>query len=201
MNQSNEISYLLLLNQIQALWNEEFNQKLDLGKYSKWALNLTPSKLISMLSAIGLYGRLSPQYPDIDTIQMLDDRQGLDELLGIKLTLNQEQQQALSFLEKLFSTYRVAEFTIPFEYSKESPHFVDNVNWAMNLTHSDLFGVIWHVGGFGIRNRYKGTMNSINDYHPRAQECLICMMRVAQREATYYRLGGKRFPLREQPII
>ncbi|NET78301.1 hypothetical protein [Okeania sp. SIO1F9] len=87
----------------------------------------------------------------------------------------------------------------PFDYSKRSPHFAENVNWAINLTSSDLFGIIWHLGGFGIRfpSYAKNSGKSINSYHCRAQECLICLMRVAQGQLTYYQLGGERFPLRE----
>jgi len=204
MNPSNDLTYQLLSNQIQLLWNEEFSRELGFGKYSNWALNITSSQIIPMLSAIGRYGRVGEKCPDIDTKQIWYNSQrielGLDEILGIKLFLNQEQQAALSFLGHFVDDCR--NYTIPFEYSEESPQFVENVSWIMNPTSSDLFGIIWHLGLFGSRfERYiysdENIPTCINGYTPRAQEPLICLMRVAQKQPTCYHCGGDRYPLRE----
>lgn len=96
------LGQVLLSNQIQLLWNEEFSRELGLGKYSSWALNITSSQIIPLLLAIGQYGRAGEQCPDIDTKQIWYNshgiERGLDEILGIKLFLNQEQQSALSFV-------------------------------------------------------------------------------------------------------
>jgi hypothetical protein len=196
MNPSNDLAYSLLLNQIQILCNEEFSRKLGFGKYSSWMLNTTSSQIIPMLSAIGHYGRSGLQCPDIDTKPMLSGHR-IDE--NIKLSLNQEQQNALIFLGYYYLNRWKLPIPIPIEYSEESPYFIENTNWIINPTSSDLFGVIWHIGGFGCRFE-RHSMNlpdSINGFSPRAQECLICLMRVAQGQLTYYQLGGKRFPLRE----
>jgi hypothetical protein len=69
----------------------------------------------------------------------------------------------------------------------------------MGLTSSDLFGIIWHVGGFASRSVAEPIRDSINDYSysEKWQEPLICLMRVAQGQLTYYQLAGKQFPLRE----
>lgn len=197
MNQSNTTIYQLLDDQINNLLNEKFAKKLSLGKYSSWALDLNAAKIIPMLSAIGEYGKAGIQCPDIDTRPILSGK-GLNSL-GIILPLNEEQQKALNFLGNYFGSQD--KFSLPFDYSKQSPNFAENVNWAINLTSSDLFGIIWHLGGFGIRRTPlygNNSEKSINSYHYRAQECLICLMRVAQGQLTYYQLGGKRFPLREQ---
>jgi hypothetical protein len=200
MNDFNEMTYELIASQVQDLLNEKFTQKLELGKYSKWALNLTQYEIVPILAAIGQYGRFSAPFPDINTEPMFAG-QGLDQILDIKFWLSQEQLNALAFLASLYrnsfnSSY--SRLTIPFEYNKESPNFSENVAWAMELTSSDLFGIVWHVGGFSTRNFYKKNLkNCINDYHPRAQECLICLMRVAQGQPTYYQLGGERYSLRE----
>ncbi|NES66995.1 MAG: hypothetical protein F6K24_17955 [Okeania sp. SIO2D1] len=196
MNQSNTTIYQLLDYQINNLLNEKFAKKLSLGKYSSWVLDLTAAQIIPMLSAIGEYGKAGIQCPDIDTRPILSGK-CLDSL-GIILPLNEEQQKALNFLGNYF--WRQDKLSPPFDYSKRSPHFAENVNWAINLTSSDLFGIIWHLGGFGIRfpSYAKNSEKSINSYHYRAQECLICLMRVAQGQLTYYQLGGQRFPLREQ---
>lgn len=188
------------MNQIQTLLDEEFTQKLELGKYSRWALNLTPSEIIPMLAAIGQYAKLSALCPYINTEPMFSGY-GLDQISDIKLWLTQEQLNALSFLTSIYdSRLDRSKRAIPFEYSKESPHFSENVSWAIELTRSDLFGILWHVGGFSARYYYKKHLeNCINHYHPRAQECLICLMRVAQGQATYYQLAGERYPLREHP--
>jgi len=205
MEQSNEIVYQNLVNQIQPLLNEKFIQELKLGKYSSWAIDLMPAMIIPMLSAIGEYGKLSPPCPNINMRSLMDDRKSLDDqLLGVKLWINEEQKKALSFLVQLFLVQICREryedkFTIPFEYSKESPDFTENVNWAMGLTSSDLFGIIWHVGGFASRSVAEPIRDSINDYSysEKWQEPLICLMRVAQGQLTYYQLAGKQFPLRE----
>ena len=198
----NEITYELIASQIQDLLNEEFARELELGKYSKWASNLTQHEIVPILAAIGQYGKFSAPFPDINTEPMFAG-QGLDQILEIKFWLSQEQLNALRFLASLYRNRldrSWARLSIPLEYSKESPHFSENVAWAMELTSSDLFGIFWHVGGFSTRNYYKKNLkNCINDYHPRAQECLICLMRVAQGQPTYYQLGGKRYSLREHP--
>jgi hypothetical protein len=200
MGQSNETIYQLLTNQIQTLLNEEFIRELELGKYSKWAIELTSSEIISILSAIGEYGKLGNTCPDIDTSPMFSGS-GLDRILGNKLWLTRGQLSALSFLSALYGcSSNPSKLTIPFEYSKRSPYFLENVVWARELSSSDLFGILWHVGGFSVRNFYKNNLQScINDYHPRTQECLICLMRVAQGQKTYYQLAGKRYSLRENP--
>lgn len=197
MGQTNETIYQSLTSQIQALLNDEFSQKLKLGVYSKWALKLTSSEIIPILSATGKYGKLSPYCPDIDTTPMFSGC-GLDQIWGTKIWLIQEQLNALSFLLAIYCcSSDLSRLTIPFEYSKESPDFSENVVWARELSSSDLFGILWHIGGFGNRNCYKKKLEScINDYHPRAQECLICLMRVAQGQTTYYQLAGERYPLR-----
>ena len=128
---------------------------------------------------------------------------GLNETTHIKL--NKEQQKALSFLCRFCNRLHPYEKKLangprelPFEYSASSSDFVKNVDWAMNLTSSDLFGIIWHLGGFSMRCYGHHEINtSINEYHPRAQESLICLMRVAQGQPTYYLMGGKKFLLRE----
>lgn len=206
MEQSNEIIYQNLVNQIQTLLNEKFIQELKFGKYSRWAIDLTPDMIIPMLSAIGKYGKLSPPCPNINMRNLMDARKSLDDqLLGAKLWINEEQKKALSFLVQLWWKPPQDKFTIPFEYSKESPNFIENVNWAMDLTSSDLFGIIWHVGGFASRNppSIPTIKDSINDYYSglpgsaKKQESLICLMRVAQGQLTYYQLVGRQFPLRE----
>jgi hypothetical protein len=196
----NEVTYELLMSQIQDLLNEKFTRQLELGKYSKWALNLTQFEIVPMLAAIGQYGKLSAPFPDINTEPMFSG-QGLDQILDIKFFLIQEQLNALSFLAS-FCRDRLdrsrSKFATPFEYSKESPRFAENVAWAIKLTRRDLFGILWHVGGFSTRNYYRENLeNCINDYHPRVQECLTCLMRVAQGQPTYYQLGGERYSLRE----
>ncbi|GBO53410.1 hypothetical protein APA_1317 [Pseudanabaena sp. lw0831] len=194
MNPSSELTYQLLSNQIQLLWNEEFSRELGFGKYSKWALNITSSQIIPMLSAIGHYGRSGLQCLDIDTRAMFSGR-GIDG--DIKLCLNQAQQNALIFLGDYF--WNNCKLPIPIEYTEKSPYFIENTNWIFNPTSSDLYGVIWHIGGFGSRfgAHRKNFPNSINGFSPRAQECLICLMRVAQSQLTYYQFAGERFPLRE----
>jgi len=190
--------YQLLTDQIQVLLNEEFTKKLEFGKYSRWAVNLTSSEIIPILSAIGHYGISSASCPDIDTRLMFSGH-GLDQILGSKLWLTQEQLNALRFLASFYvrRSDRSKYNMLP-EYSKESPHFARNVAWAIGLTSSDLFGIFWHVGGFGSRNLYKKDLEAcINNYHPRVQECLICLMRLAQSQTTYYQLAGERYPLRE----
>ena len=98
----------------------------------------------------------------------------------------------LDFIAK-FARYG-RDDTIPVEFTQASPDFVDTVNWAMSLTSSDLFGVLWHIGGFWMR--YEGEeCSSISLYHERAQECLIALIRLAQGQCTYYYYGGTRIPL------
>jgi hypothetical protein len=196
----NEFTYELLTSQIQELLNEKFAQQLALGKYSKWASNLTQYEIVPMLAAIGHYGKLSASFPDINTEPMFSGK-GLDRILDIKFFLIQEQLNALRFLASFYRDgldSSRSKFATLFEYSKEAPRFAENVAWAIELTSSDMFGILWHVGGFSTRNYYKENLrNCINDYHPRAQECLICLMRVAQGQPTYYQLGGERYSLRE----
>lgn len=196
MNPSNDLTYQLLSNQIQVLFNEDFSRELGIGKYSSWALNITSSQIIPMLSAIGHYGRVGEKCPDIDTNAMFSGR-GIDG--DIKLFLNQEQQNDLIFLGEYF--WDKWKLPIPIEYTEKSPSFIENTNWIINPTSSDLFGVIWHIGGFGLRfgECIQNFPNSINGFSPRAQECLICLTRVAQGQLTYYQLAGERFPLRENP--
>lgn len=198
MEQANEAMYQALTSQIQAVLNEELIQQLKLGKYSKWALKLRSSEIIPILSAIGLYGKSSPPCPDIDTSPMFSGN-GLDQILETKLWLTQEQLSVLSFLSVLYGCRSdPAKLTIPLEYSQASPYFLENLAWARDLSGSDLFGILWHIGGFGVRNFYKNRLEAcVNDYHPRVQECLICLMRVAQGQPTYYQVAGTRYPLRE----
>ena len=193
MGETNKTIYKSLASQIQALLNDEFIQKLKFGKYSKWALKLTSSEIIPILSAAGKYGKLSPLCPDIDTTPMFSGH-GLNQIWGTKIWLNQEQLNALSFLAVIYCSSDFSKLKIPIEYSEEAPDFSENVVWARELSSSDLFGILWHIGGFGSRNFYKKTLEGcINDYHPRAQECLICLMRVAQGQVTYYQLAGERY--------
>lgn len=134
-----------------------------------------------MLCAIGSYGR-----PGLDAQKCLDA----------------QQLAALSFLKGYYwLQYRPNELdrnisASPFSYS--TPGFEENTRWAEQLSQSDLFGVIWHVGGFGCRG-YK-RVDNLNNLHERTKECLECLMQVAQGKQTYYQLAGVRYPLREPRI-
>ena len=194
----NKLVYQLLSSQIQILLNKEFTYKLKLGKYSQWAINLTIDQTISIVAAIGQFGRLSPNYPNIKLIEKLTgqsldlllwksirDGKGLDELLGYKLRLNNEQHMALNFLDQFDPFWLgvrnddLSKISIPFQYSINSPKFPENVYWAMNLTSSDLFGIIW-ITGYFITRLSRQSYSSINLYEPRAQHGIICMMRIGQ---------------------
>ena len=53
MDELNTKIYRELHDGINNLLTEKFAQELKLGKYSHWALSLTPVEIIPMLSAIG----------------------------------------------------------------------------------------------------------------------------------------------------
>ncbi len=198
MYQSNELVYQLLLNQIQTIMDKDFIQSLRGGKYSDWAEELEPEQVLPMLAAIGEYGRLGSPCPDVDTQQMLCGK-SLDEVSGITILLNQVQLKALEFLAMLV-LHPTPRLDIPADYTHKSTHFAENVNWAIDLTRNDLFGIIWHTGGYGIRGFSGFDINTINTYAPRSQEALICLMRVAQGKPTSYQVAGERFLLREDHI-
>lgn len=171
-----------LTQHLSQLLDENFRKELSMGKYSRWAVSLTVEQIPPMLCAIGSYGR-----PGLDAQERI----------------NAQQLAALSFLQGYYSfrAYRPIEFdgelsAIPFSYS--TPGFEENTRWAEQLSKSDLFGVIWHIGGFGCR--WYGQEDNLNNLHERTKECLDCLMQVAQGKQTYYQVAGERYPLREPRI-
>jgi hypothetical protein len=173
--------YQTLTQHLSQLLDENFRKELTIGKYSRWAVSITAEQIPPMLCAIGSYGR-----PGLDAQERL----------------NAQQVAALSFLKDYdWLAYRSNELdrnisASPFSYS--TPGFEENTRWAEQLSQSDLFGVIWHVGNFCCRG-YEREDN-LNNLHERTKECLECLMQVAQGKQTYYQLAGVRYPLREPRI-
>jgi hypothetical protein len=186
----------IFLSQLQSLFNDKFIQRLSLGKYSRWAVRLSIEETAAIFSAVGEIGLSGTDFPVLE--DAFEEFRGIENYPSELIILNQRQQDALLFLTRLFRKNLIDDFSIPNEYACQSPNFRHNVEWAYNPTKSDLFGVLWHVGGLAIRS-IRQNMSSIDQYHIRAQEHLICLIRVAQGQATYYQFGGNRIPLRQPP--
>ena len=170
-----------LTQHLSQLLDENFRKDLTRGKYSGWAVSITAEQIPPMLCAIGSYGR-----PGLDAQERL----------------NAQQVAALSFLENycwLADLPNELDRNIsasPFTYS--TPGFEENTRWAEQLSQSDLFGVIWHVGNFSYRGYPRE--DNLNNLHERTKESLECLMQVAQGKQTYYQFAGVRYPLREPRI-
>lgn len=170
-----------LTQHLSQLLDENFRKELTVGKYSGWAVSITAEQIPPMLCAIGSYGR-----PGLDAQERL----------------NAQQVAALSFLEDYYWQADLPNeldreiSASPFSYS--TPGFEENTRWAEQLSQSDLFGVIWHVGGIGCRGYNRE--DNLNNLHERTKECLECLLQVAQGKQTYYQLAGVRYPLREPRI-
>ncbi len=186
----------LTLHLNQIINDENFCSDLSRGKYSMWARFLTVEQLIPMLCAIGEYGRYSPNIEDIPIRQQIG--KNLKEELHGCFEWNSQQITALSFLIVLFRNKKLAIENSNFSWKHSD--FKKNICWADSLTSSDLFGVIWHVGGFSIRcftlpNHLNKESVSIDEIpvsnKQRFLEALNCLTRVAQGKQTYYRHGGK----------
>jgi hypothetical protein len=186
----------IFLSQIQSLLNDRFIERLSLGKYSRWAIGLSIEEVAAIFSAVGEIGLSGTDFPILE--DTFEEFRGIENYPPELIILNDRQQNALFFFTRLFRKNLIDGFSIPDEYTCQSSNFRHNVEWAYNPTKGDLFGILWHVGGLAIRSN-RQNISSIDQYHIRAQEHLICLIRVAQGQATYYQFGGSRMPLRQPP--
>jgi len=176
---------------LSQIINDNYREWLAIGKYTRWAVSLTAEQLLPMLCAIGCYGR-----PGLDANQRLNARQVAALLFLRRYFWLACYPAALDLADDPDALDREIANS---EFSWKFPGFEENTCWADQLTPNDLFGVLWHVGGFG--GREYGGEDNLNSLYYRSQECLNCLMQVAQGQQTYYYLAGTRFPLREPRAV